>query len=274
MTLGHILGGALDHMVEACFLKAAEQGVGEAQYFLGKHYEDGKGGEADIGKAIAWYQLAANQGLAQAQCALGAIFLEGRGGPKNSQTALQWFQKAADQGDVKARWNLSLIWVSGGDGVKRNLQQAFIECQIAADAGFVPAQSTLGVLFARMKKFKKAVEWWAKAADQGDLEAQYNLANALSKGQGVPQNAEQAFRWFLKAASQGVVPAQSRVGLLYATGEGVAQDLIEALKWFTLAGGRGDSAAKANGAHAELQMSLAQVTEAKRRAQDWVPVAR
>jgi TPR repeat protein len=270
MTLAHLFGGALGHIAEVCFLKAAQLGVGEAQFFLGKHYEGSKGIAADVSKSLYWYKLAAVEGLAQAQCALGAIFLEGRGVLKDAQMALQWFQKAAAQGDAKARWNLSLMLVSGGDGVQKDLPQAFKHCQIAAEAGFVPAQSTLGVLFARMKKYKKAVEWWIKAADQGDPEAQYNLASALARGQGVVQNPEFAFQWFMKAAMQDLVPSQSRVGLLYATGEGVAQDLIEAHKWFIVAGWRGDSAAKENGVRAESQMSAAQVAEAKRRAQDWV----
>jgi TPR repeat protein len=43
----------------------------------------------------------------------------------------------------------------------------------AADLGFAPVQAALGMLYARMKDFQKAVLWWRLAADRGDPEARY-----------------------------------------------------------------------------------------------------
>ncbi|MBV5297492.1 MAG: sel1 repeat family protein [Rhodoferax sp.] len=269
MALGNLFDSRLDHIAVACFLKAAQLGVAEAQYLRGKYHEAGNAAEIDINQALHWYQLASQQGHAQAQSALGDLFLVGKGVAKDCQMALEWFQKAAEQGDPKARWNLSLLLISGGEGVNRDLRRAFVECQKAAEAGFVPAQATLGVLFARMKKFNKAVEWWAKAAVHGDPEAQYNLAQALSKGQGVVQDSVMSFQWFIQAAHQGVVPAQSRLGLMYAMGEGVALDPIEAHKWFIVASAGGDKSGKANRLRSESVLGVEQIEEAKRRANEF-----
>jgi hypothetical protein len=131
----------------------------------------------------------------------------------------------------------------------------------------VPAQATLGILFARIKEPAQAVQWWEKAAAQGDAEAQFNLAVMYTKGQGVERNPQTAFHWFLQAATQGVPSAQSKLGLLYAVGDGVAVDPIEAHRWFQRAALAGDTVAQANLARSRARLGPAQIAEAERRAQ-------
>jgi hypothetical protein len=155
---------------------------------------------------------------------------------------------------------------SGGEGLKQDLRQAFVWCQKAADLDFVPAQATLGVLYARTQNPERAMHWWTRAAAQGDPEAQYNLAVAHATGQGTGRSLETAFSWFLKAAAQGVPAAQGRLGLMYATGEGVAPDPIEAHAWFEVASAAGDAPARANCARSAARLTSAQLAEARRRA--------
>jgi TPR repeat protein len=270
MTLGHLFGGGLDHMATASFRRAAQLGVAEAQFFLGQQYSAGKGVPQDFYQAFAWFSRAGEQGYAQAQSAMGSCYLTGNGVARNFSQALAWFQKAADQQDSRALWNMGSMYASGGDGVVQDLRRAFECCQKAADLGFVPAQATLGVLFARIKNLDQAVFWWGKAAEQGDPEAQYNLALMFNKGQGVEQNLELAFHWFGEAAQQGVPSAQSRLGIVYATGEGVALDAIEAHKWFIIASESGDEAGKTNQARSETLLNSSQLNEARRRAKEWL----
>ena len=47
--------------------KAAEQGDDKAQYYLAKCYEEGKGVEKDLVKAVEWYAKAAEQGEKKTQ---------------------------------------------------------------------------------------------------------------------------------------------------------------------------------------------------------------
>lgn len=45
--------------------------------------------------------------------------------------------------------------------------------------------------------------WYRQAAEQGNVDAQVNLAVLYKKGQGVPQDLTAAARWFRQAAAQG-----------------------------------------------------------------------
>jgi hypothetical protein len=52
---------------------AADKGEMQAQYQLGKCYEDGAGVKMDAGEAARWYRKAAEQGYAEAQNSLGYL---------------------------------------------------------------------------------------------------------------------------------------------------------------------------------------------------------
>ena len=51
------------------------------------------------------------------------------------------------------------------------------------------------------------------------------------KGEGVPQDYKEAVKWYTKAAEQGDVDAQYNLGLMYYNGEGVPKDLVQAYAW-------------------------------------------
>ena len=51
------------------------------------------------------------------------------------------------------------------------------------------------------------MQWYTKAAEQGDARAQHNLAVCFKNGQGVEQDLEQAMTWYKKSAAQGYARA-------------------------------------------------------------------
>ena len=55
----------------------------------------------------------------------------------------------------------------------------------------------------------KAIEWYQKAAAQGDTDAQYTLGLMYSNGDGVPRNDAKGMEWFQKSAARGHVKAQA-----------------------------------------------------------------
>src|SRR5690349_19977542 len=69
-----------------------------------------------------------------------------------------------------------------------------------------------GMKFILDKDYTKAAEAFRRAADQGNVDAQFNLAVMYSKGRGVPQNNQEAAHWYRMAADQGDVPSQSKIG--------------------------------------------------------------
>jgi len=55
---------------------------------------------------------------------------------------------------------------------------------------------------------EQAVEWWQKAAEQGNYKAQVSLVNAYRKGEGVEKNQRLANYWLEHARSQPARDAQ------------------------------------------------------------------
>ena len=84
--------------------------------------------------------------------------------------------------------------------------------------------------------FATALREWRPVAEQGLVEAQYNLALLYYHGKGVAVDLEQAHQWYLRAAEQDYVRAQYRVAELYEKGQGTRKDLIQAHFWFGVAG--------------------------------------
>lgn len=72
-------------------------------------------------------------------------------------------------------------------------------------------------------------------AEQGDMQAQSNLANRYYLGEGITQDVKLAALWYEKLANNGVAEAQLTLGLIYIRGEGVKQDNAKALHWLNLA---------------------------------------
>ena len=67
---------------------------------------------------------------------------------------------------------------------------------------------------------QKAFYWYTKAAEQGYLYAQYNLANMYyEKGNGTKQDKQKAFYWYTKAAEQGYAEAQYNLAIMYYQGD-------------------------------------------------------
>ena len=62
--------------------------------------------------------------------------------------------------------------------------------------------------------YKKAFEWYEKAAEQGIAMAQFYLGLMCERGVGVDQDDSMAMRWYAKAAAQGHEDAQMAISSL------------------------------------------------------------
>ena len=90
----------------------------------------------------------------------------------------------------------------------------------------------------------EAVRWYRFAAEQGWVNAQYNLGLMYADGEGVPEDDEEAVWWYRLAAEQGYASAQTILGLMYANGEGVPEDLVLAYMWYNLSAAQGNPRAR------------------------------
>ena len=81
----------------------------------------------------------------------------------------------------------------------------------------------------------QALNWYRRAAERGDLDAQFRLGALHQHGRGVPASHAEALSWYRLAALAGHPRAQNGLATLYAEGLGVAVDNVEAYAWARLA---------------------------------------
>ena len=114
----------------------------------------------------------------------------------------------------------------------------------------IVAQLYLGRRYAKGtgvdKDEKEAAHWFRLAADQGNAEAQRNLAFAIFHGRGVPRDDAEGIRRLRLAADGADAPAQRQLGYHFAIGHGVPADEKEAVRWFRLAADQNDVFAQYN----------------------------
>ncbi len=149
--------------------------------------------------------------------------------------ALDAFYVLAKEGHPKAQFNVGLIYAKG-KGVNKDSYQAMEWYKKAAEQGNTAAQYNLAKLISQRpdKEDPRAMEqvryWYEKAAAGGQKEAINDLAIFYMKGIGVKKNELKAFELFKKAAEMGDSAAQINVALIYAWGEGLPNDKIKAYK--------------------------------------------
>ncbi|WP_058953040.1 SEL1-like repeat protein [Clostridium tyrobutyricum] len=133
---------------------------------------------------------------------------------------------------------------ANGIGVEKNYNTALQWFKKAAEQGNTEAQNWIGAMYEKElgveKNYKEALKWYRKAADQGDANGQYNIGYMYMEGLGVEKNYEEAVKWYLKAGNQGDAEAQSWLGYLYREGLGVERNYEEAVKWYKKAAEQGN----------------------------------
>lgn len=132
-------------------LKAALQGVPDAQYNLGALYASGLGVPKDPQRAATWYQAAAQQQHPLAAFNLALAYVDGSGVEQSDAEAARWFRRAAEQGVSNAQFNLAALYLSGR-GVPRSVTEAYAWFSILAASGDKEARQQVDRLTATMSR--------------------------------------------------------------------------------------------------------------------------
>ena len=156
------------------FKKAAEQGHVDAQYYLGRCYEEGKGVSKNLSEAKKWYQKAVDQGSTKAQYILDILNEKDEGRLEYITEAKNTYIKEAEQWDTYDQYDIGFSYEN--DGVISNTLTDIINTYI-------------------------------KEAEQGDKYAQYKLGLSYQFGVGVSKKLSEAIKWYKKSADQGYEPA-------------------------------------------------------------------
>ena len=104
-------------------------------------------------------------------------------------------------------------------------------CKVAAEM--------LALVGGDVEKLDSSIVRFKSRAEEGDLDAQFNLGCHLLYGTGISIDKCEAFKWFKRAAESGHIESMNMYGLCYFLGDGVAIDVHEGLKWITRSGEAG-----------------------------------
>ncbi len=96
----------------------------------------------------------------------------------------------------------------------------------------------------KAESYKVALRKCENAAQQGDLNSQWILANIYTYGLADDKDYEQAVVWLTQAAENGHTAAQRELGKRFMWGKGAERNIDNALKWFKLAAREGDTEAE------------------------------
>ena len=155
----------------------------------------------------------------------------------NYGAAVKELSALAEAGDMSAQIMLGALYNKGG-AVQRDDKIAATWFEKAANQGNVEALYQLGYLHENSqlpRDYKAAAGLYHKAAQQGSAKAQARLGAFYAGGTGVEQNPNEAILWFGKAALQGNTEAQFRLGLMYLIGKMVPKNNDVAKGWLTKA---------------------------------------
>lgn len=172
---------------------------------------------------------------------LGRCYLDGRGVEKNGREAEKWLRRAAEQGHAKAKALLNSARTAA-PAVKTVTKQNLPEwCQRAED-GDPEAQYQVAVYFRKASGSgaKEDVRrYLAQAAEQGHPKACLVLGKDLLKTDPV-----QAVQQLRNAADCGLAEASELLGMCYMQGNGVEQNPEEAERRFCKAAEQGNGEAR------------------------------
>jgi TPR repeat protein len=87
--------------------------------------------------------------------------------------------------------------------------------------------------------YTEAIKWLTKAAEKGDVDAQFGVGMCYVNGQGVTSDHAEGMKWWTMAAEQDHLYAQAHLGQFYLLGVGIEKDPTLAAKWLTKAAEKG-----------------------------------
>jgi TPR repeat protein len=224
------------------FEQAAIQGNAYAEERLGDLYEQGLGVRANPKLAFDWRLKAANRGSVGAQLKVGKMYQDGFGVGKDIEQARHWFHRAATEGNAEAQYRLGRLYHYGSDAeVDRAVARSWFEK--AAQQGYEAAIEILNLIesigYQLDEGWHHRLPGLKKLANDGDLEAEYQLAQRYEHGiGGVRKDPATAVDWYRRAAQGGHLMAMRALAQIYATGrDGVERDPAAATAWAARAGG-------------------------------------
>lgn len=217
------------------FKQAADNNDVEAKYQLGLCLFDGIGIAADRSKAIRFFVDARKEDHTEASYLLAKIYMYGINARKNIEEAVNIFKHLVNRKKhVPSMYELGKHYVENSNTEK--LSKGISLLERAEQNEYPDSFNLLGNCYLKgigvVLDVKKAISYFYKAIDAGNLHAKVNLGQCYIEGNGLCLNQEKGFR-ILNEAPQDDPAAKFRIGVCYYKGVGVEHDVekgIELLK--------------------------------------------
>lgn len=129
--------------------------------------------------------------------------------------------------------------------VDQTQRKRFEELSLLAEQGDADAQNELASMYLEGTgttcDSTKALAWYKRSAEQGHVDALYNIGCMFEYANGVNEDLSEAFIWYLKAAELGHDIAQVNVAEMLGSGRGVKENWLTALAWYEKAADEGNA---------------------------------
>lgn len=196
-------------------------------------------------RALPWLEKAAQKKNAEGLFGLGLCYERGVCGPEaNLKKAVKYYQKAAAKNQPAALYQLAVMY-QNGEGVRANPRKALAYLHRAAAQNdedalqFLAEAHYKGDYDGIAQDYQQAKKYWEKLSAQGNLRARFNLAHLYYNGYGVEKNLRRAFELDRSTAMDGMPEAQYQVGQAYLNGDGVEVDGVAGMQWIEKAAAQG-----------------------------------
>jgi len=229
---------------EELFFAAAMRGEPWAQMQLGKIYVESIDDPERREKGMELLRQAAAQKDAEAIRLLANIASAGVVDQPSNVVALQRLKEAAELGSPDAQYELASIYAEGR-GVHKDMNQALLWGRKAAQQGNVQAQFSVGRALIESGNPGQSAEgmtYLQQAAEGGNVNATLYWANVVGKGEhGVPRDEARAEALLKPWAEKGNADCQFVLAALYKFGDSFTDRRDEAYVWMQRAADQGHS---------------------------------
>ena len=208
---------------------------------------------------------------------LGEKYKKGINAEQNGELSVRYYKIAAELGFTKAQYKLGVCY-RDGFGVEIDINKALLWFNKAADQGDIFAKHNIGCIKSTNNPLEISVfadivkqAGILLSVNKDDIEAMSILGICLIYGNGVEKNEEKGFSYLRQAAEKGDSNAQAYVGFCYYRGKGVEKNKEEAVKWFEISANQGNSSSQR--ALGRYYLGTDDIEDNKKLAVNWLKKA-
>src|SRR3990167_4729938 len=189
--------------------KASQQKFNKATLLLADDYLMNAHDTESMKKAADIYHQLAEKQEATAELKLGYMYENGIYFNKNMAKAQEGYLLSAKHNNPIAQYLIGMNYQLG-KGAERNVNEAITYYTRSAAQNYLPAQVALGFVYELDKHdYQQALQWYVKAADCHNPQAQYNLGLMYEYGKGVKIDTKKSHALFKEAVKNGYTPTDA-----------------------------------------------------------------